>query len=199
MHMLRLLDLMAHLDGLYPAMRDDLLNRRAVARIRLEHAPHQAPARARVQVVDRRRAAGDGGVRVRARRGVCAIERIGGGLCGAPGEFLEVQAVVDDPASPDIDESGVVGYRSPKMWFEATGEDTAIDGKGWQRQKSNKRKGRSRLKKGETIRRLACNLKASDVRFPKNCSGAIYGSLPHRPVDIWTVASQGKRYTVEAP
>jgi len=37
------------------------------------------------------------------------------------------------------------------------------------------------------------------LRFPENCSGAMYGSLPHSPVDIWTVLSQGNLYTVEAP
>ena len=33
----------------------------------------------------------------------------------------------------------------------------------------------------------------------KNCSGAIYGSLPQSPVDMCTVASHGSRYTVDAP
>lgn len=37
------------------------------------------------------------------------------------------------------------------------------------------------------------------LRLPKNCSGAIYGSLPHSPVDMCTVVSQGSRYTVDAP
>jgi hypothetical protein len=36
-------------------------------------------------------------------------------------------------------------------------------------------------------------------RLPRNCSGAIYGSLPHSPVDMCTVVSQGNLYTVEAP
>ena len=30
-------------------------------------------------------------------------------------------------------------------------------------------------------------------------SGAMYGSLPHNPVDMWIVVSQGRRYTVDAP
>lgn len=37
------------------------------------------------------------------------------------------------------------------------------------------------------------------LRLPRNCSGAIYGSLPHKPEDMCTVASQGRRYTVDAP
>lgn len=39
----------------------------------------------------------------------------------------------------------------------------------------------------------------SGLRLPRNCSGAMYGSLPQSPVDMWMVFSQGKRYTVDAP
>ena len=33
----------------------------------------------------------------------------------------------------------------------------------------------------------------SCLRLPRNCSGAMYGSLPHNPVDMCMVFSQGKR------
>ena len=38
-----------------------------------------------------------------------------------------------------------------------------------------------------------------DSRFRRNCSGAMYGSLPQRPVDMCTVVSHGSLYTVDAP
>ena len=101
---------MAHLDALHPRMRNHILDRRPQPRIRLEHLPQETPTRARVEVVDRRRARGHGGVGVRACGGVGGVEGVGPGLGGAPGELLEVQAVVDDAAGPDVDEARVVGW-----------------------------------------------------------------------------------------
>ena len=38
---------------------------------------------------------------------ICCVECVGC-LCDAPGHFLKMETVVDDPACPDIDETGIV-------------------------------------------------------------------------------------------
>ena len=38
-------------------------------------------------------------------------EKLIGGLGNCPWEFLEMQAIVNDTTSPDVDQSGIVCYR----------------------------------------------------------------------------------------
>lgn len=62
----------------------------------------------RIEVVDRGWACGHGWGRVGTCSSVGGVELVLGGLCSTPREFLEVQAIVDDPAGPDIDEACIV-------------------------------------------------------------------------------------------
>ena len=120
------------LDANDPLILQDISDEGPVLRVRLEYASEDGPARARQEVPDRR------GVqrrlflllflllrvpRGRVRRGqrhvrnralfAPALGRIRRveivrGLCDAPGELLEVQTVVDDPARPDVDQASIV-------------------------------------------------------------------------------------------
>lgn len=110
MHMLWAGRLITDVYPLDPRMRNYLLDRRPLPWVRLQHLTYQAPARARAEIVDRGRAGGYRWRRTRASGGICGIQGIRRRLGRAPGQFLEMQAVVDDPTSPYIDESCVVGY-----------------------------------------------------------------------------------------
>lgn len=100
MHMTRFIHRMTDLDALHPGMLDALLNQAPLLRVRFEHSPDQASARTRREVVDRGRAGRL--CRIGARGGVGGVELIGS-LRDAPGELLEVQAVIDDADRPDVD------------------------------------------------------------------------------------------------
>lgn len=107
MHMLRVVHRMAHLDLGDPRVLHHVLDAYPLLRVRLQHAPDQAAAGARGEVVDRRRA-----LSLRRRRaggGVGEVQGVGG-LGDAPGDLGEVEAVVDDTAGPDVDEAGIVGW-----------------------------------------------------------------------------------------
>ncbi len=106
-YMARLLHLMTHLDPLYPLMLQHLLNGRPPLRVGLEHAPYERPARPRGQIVDRRGTRRLRGLRGRTRAGVRGVELVAH-LRRAPRQFLEVQAVIDDAAGPDVYQPGVV-------------------------------------------------------------------------------------------
>lgn len=106
MHMTRPLHRIANLDILYPPLLHYLLNIRPKLRVRLQHPPHHGPASAWREVVDRRGAGG-----------LCRVAGAGLGvggvqgvrlLSGSPGQFLEVEAVVDYTAGPDVDEAGII-------------------------------------------------------------------------------------------
>lgn len=109
----------ADVDAGDPRVLQDVRDEHARVRVGLEDAAEDGPARARGEVPDRR------GVRrgcllrgrVRGRRRalgarafgeICRVEAVRG-LGDAPGELLEVQAVEDDAARPDVDQAGVVG------------------------------------------------------------------------------------------
>ena len=100
----------ADVDAGDPWILQDVRDEHARVRVGLEDAAEDGPARARGEVLDRR------GVRRGRRRALGArafgeirgVEGVGG-LGDAPGELLEVQAVEDDPARPDVDQAGVVG------------------------------------------------------------------------------------------
>jgi hypothetical protein len=98
-----------HLNALHPRVRHQLINRRSQPRIRLQHLSYQAATRPRTEVIDRRRARRDRRGRIYTRRGISLIERVRGRLRRAPRELLEVQAVIHNPAGPDVDEPRVVG------------------------------------------------------------------------------------------
>lgn len=143
----------ADLDALYPLILDDVLDEGPHLRIGLEHLPDERPTRPRGEVVDRRGARRLG--RGITRRNV-GREELVGRLRHCPGQLLEVQAVVDDPACPNVDQSRVIGC-CPK------------------------------------IRRRRRVEQSDRLRLPRNCSGAMYGSLPQSPVDMCIVVSHGKR------
>lgn len=109
-HMLGLRRLMTHLNTLHPRMFHHLFNTHPAPRVGLQHLSNQTPARLWGQVGNGRRALGGGGGGGGTGFGVGGVEGVGGGLGGAPGEFLEVQAVVDDSAGPDVDQPGVVWF-----------------------------------------------------------------------------------------
>lgn len=90
--------------ALDPLVLDDVLDLAPQLGIWLQHPAENRSGVARGEVRDGlRHRRGRGGTRV----GVCGVERIGH-LCDAPGELLEVEAVVYDCASPDVDETRVV-------------------------------------------------------------------------------------------
>lgn len=105
--MARLLHLMAHLNPLYPLILQHLLNRGPPLRVRLEHAPYQRAACPRGQVVDRRGTRRVRGLRRRTRAGVRGVELVAH-LRRAPRQLLEMQAVINDAAGPDVYQPGVV-------------------------------------------------------------------------------------------
>ena len=102
----RLLHEVADLDALNPRLLDDVVDERPQLRIRLEHLADDRPTRAWGEVVDRRRA---GGLRRGITRGDVCREELVSRLRHSPRELLEVQAVVDDAARPDVHQSSVIG------------------------------------------------------------------------------------------
>ena len=158
--MSRVLHLMAHLDAPHPRMRHHLVDRRPLLRVRVQHLPYQAPARLRAQVVDCWRACRYRRGRVRARCAIGLKERIRGGLRGSPGELLEVQAVVHNPTSPNIDQSCIIcciigeGARHFGTW-----EQRGLQEEGWGSLLAYSCRGR--------------NEEGINTRFPRNCSGAM--------------------------
>ena len=105
MHMLGLVFLRARVDAHDPLVLDDVLDERARLGVGLEHPTDDRPARAGRKVVDRRRTRG---LRRRVACRDVSREELVRRLRDRPGEFLEVQAVVYDPACPDIDEPCVI-------------------------------------------------------------------------------------------
>ncbi len=96
----RLRDRMAYLYRLHPRMGYALVNQRALLRVRLEHTTDKRTARARIEIVDRRR--GSTLLRVSTRGRICCIQAIRR-LCNAPRQLLEVQTIVYNTDCPYID------------------------------------------------------------------------------------------------
>jgi hypothetical protein len=109
MYMLRTGTAIAHIEAFHPRVRHNLLNRRAFLWFRFEHLPDERPARPRREVVDRGRTIALLRVGARACTGIGRVQLIR--LLGStPGDLLEVQAVVDDAAGPNIDEASVISW-----------------------------------------------------------------------------------------
>ena len=106
MDVLGMRDEMADLDALHPRMLDDIIDERPQLRVRLEHLADHRPTRPRGEVVDRRRTR-------RLRRGIACGDVRGEELVRrlrhCPRELLEVQAVIDNSAGPDIHQPSVIG------------------------------------------------------------------------------------------
>ena len=164
MDVLGFLHNMADLDAVHPWMGHDLFCRPPQLGVGLQHGANQRSTLFRREVGNCRWSSRSS--RVGRVTGICIGGVHGvGRLCDPPRHLLEVETIIDDGASPDVDQTRVVGCpRTTNALKECLHEKAT-----------------------------PC------LRFPKNCSGAIYGSLPQRPVDIWTVVSQGNLYTVEAP
>ena len=91
----------AHLDLLNPTVLHGLLDQDPLLRSGLQHTPQQGSTRTRGEVVDGLWAFGGG--RVLGLRGVdVGRVELFRHLGDAPRELLEVEAVVDDPACPDV-------------------------------------------------------------------------------------------------
>ena len=103
-----LLRQVADLDALYPWVRDDILDGRPHLRIWLQHLPNERSTCPGRQVVDRRRALRLRCYGRRARLDVRSKELVGL-LRDRPRQLLEVEAVIDNAARPDIDKTRVVG------------------------------------------------------------------------------------------
>jgi hypothetical protein len=118
MHMTRLLArIRAHLYSRQPRIFHDILDLSSLLWVRIKHLSQQRPTAAWGEVADRGRKrglrrCGAVGSRRNDRLGVAGcdvgLEQRIRGLGDAPGELLEVEAVVDNPAGPDVDEPGVV-------------------------------------------------------------------------------------------
>lgn len=102
----RLLHEVADLDALHPRLLDDVVDQRPHLGVWLEHLANHWPTRARGEVVDRGRA---GRLRGGIARGNIGREELISRLRHSPRELLEVQAVVDDAACPDVHQSSVIG------------------------------------------------------------------------------------------
>jgi len=105
----------ADLDAVQPLVLEHLVDEDPTSRQRLEHLPQQGSTGARGEVVDRR-----GAVYVVHGLGLSGgdirgIERVGQ-LGDSPGELLEVQAVVDDAARPNVDEARVIVLGRKLFW-----------------------------------------------------------------------------------
>lgn len=81
---------MANLDTLDPRVRDDLLNRPPLRGIGLQHLPDERTTRSRAQVINRRRARRDLGVRTRTGLRIRVVQLVRSRLRRTPGQFLEV-------------------------------------------------------------------------------------------------------------
>lgn len=101
-------DIMANLNTLNPRIRNDLLNRPPLRGIGLQHLPNEWTTRSRAQVIDRRRARRDLGVRTRTCLRVRVVQLVRSRLRRTPGQFLEMQAVVNDTTRPNIHEPSIV-------------------------------------------------------------------------------------------
>lgn len=103
---------MAYFDALYPWMLHYILDLRSSFWVGLKHLPYQRSACSWIQVVNRRREGCMGGGccgSCLAGRSICCIKLIRC-LRDAPRKFLKMQAVIDDPACPYVDETRIVRY-----------------------------------------------------------------------------------------
>jgi len=101
---------MTDLDALDPGMIYYILYLVPELGIRLKHFTHKWSTGPWVQVIDSSWAGRNGGIGVRTRRGVSLVKRISGELRSSPRNFREVETVIYNPASPDIDQSSIVGF-----------------------------------------------------------------------------------------
>jgi len=109
MYMAGIFNLVANLNSFHPAVGERIFDGHTMGGIRFQHLPDQTPASAGGEVVDRWRTGGNGRRGVSTGSSICSIEGISLRLCGSPRQFLEVEAVVNDPACPNIDEPSVIG------------------------------------------------------------------------------------------
>lgn len=105
----RFRDQCTNLDALDPIVLHNFFNQNPLFGPGFQHASEQRSALARRQVVDGWRARGLGGVLGLGGRDV-RREQVVGQLSDPPGKFLEVKAVIDDAASPNVHETSVIRF-----------------------------------------------------------------------------------------
>ena len=103
-------NIVTHLNWLNPSMSHHILNRWAMLGIRFQHLANEAATRPRIEVIDCRRAWRHGLIQTGTSCDIGRIELVSCWLRRAPRKFLEVQAVIDYPACPDIDQPRVIRY-----------------------------------------------------------------------------------------
>ena len=108
MNVFRRRNLMTHFNRLNPGMSHHFLNRKPVFRIGFQHLANEAATMSGIEVIDCRRAWWHGMIWAGTSANIGGIELVGYWLRCAPWKFLEVQAVVDYPACPDIDQPCVI-------------------------------------------------------------------------------------------
>lgn len=155
---------MAYLNVSYPWMDHDLFDGHPMRWIWVQHLTNQAPTSSRAQVINSRwidrvllfLLDGCGaGVDI---SGIEGVRQLG----DTPGHFLEVQAIVDDTAGPDVDEAGVICYQSKER----------SQGSGYL------------LEESSQLLTFAQELLWSDVRFtPTETCRHVNGRLPGETID----------------
>jgi hypothetical protein len=110
MDMFRFRNLMTHLNRLNPRMSHHILNRRPICGIGFQHLANEAATSSGIEIIDRRGTWCHSLMWTGTSCNIGRIELVRSRLRWTPWKFLEVQAVVDYPACPDIHQPGVIGY-----------------------------------------------------------------------------------------
>jgi len=125
MNVLWLSHVMTYLDRLDPGVLDDLLDGPPLSGVWLQHFSDERATGSGAQVIDCRRASRDLWVRRGACLSIRGVQLIRCWLGRAPGQFLEVQTVVDDATSPNVDKTSIiccdVGTPSERVRIEERG------------------------------------------------------------------------------
>jgi len=113
-NMLGRLSRRADFDALDPGSIDDVFDQRTLLGIRFQHFAHDGATSAGLESADRPRTIGR-----RRRTGLCIgrEERIGR-LREAPRQLLEVHAVIDDTACPDVYQASVIWGIRKLFWSD---------------------------------------------------------------------------------
>ena len=160
MYVRRLLRQIADFDALYPWVHHDFFDGRPQLGIWSQHLPYERPAGPWRQVVDRRRALRLRCYGRRARLDVRSKELVGL-LRDRPRQLLEVEAVIDNTARPDIDKTRVVGCTAAQRQLGHEGARFI----------------------SAALLTFAQELLRSDVRFtPAKARGHVYRLLPRKSV-----------------
>lgn len=110
MDVFRFQNLMTHLNRLNPVMSHHFLDCWPICRIGFQHLANEAATSSGIEIIDCRRAWSNSLMWTGTSCNIGRIELVGCRLRCTPWKLLEVQAVVDYSACPDIYQPRVIGY-----------------------------------------------------------------------------------------